>query len=260
MKVEIDTRKSIYDNASDYYEKSKKVRAKIAGLKKAIEDTKKLILAEEKKASILPEKKVIREKEWFEKFHYFTTSNGLLALGGKDAKSNEMIVKKHLEKDDLYFHADIKGAPSVVLKKGQGASEEDIRETAEFAGSFSSAWKSELGVVGVFYVKPEQVHTAAKSGEYLAQGSFMITGEKGYIKKVPVELAVTFLDGKLTVAPKETVSKKTDKYLLLRPARETKGESAKNILYKLKVLFPEAPIDIDWLLQVLPNGGSKIVK
>ena len=144
MKVEINARKSIQDNAADYYERAKKSRSKIAGLKEAIENTKKLIAQEEARHSELPEKKVIRGKEWFEKFHYFSTSGGLLVLGGKDAKSNDIVVDRHMEKNDLYFHADIKGAPSVILKNGQNAGEQDIAETAQFAGAFSSAWKNEI--------------------------------------------------------------------------------------------------------------------
>jgi len=260
MKIELDARKSIHENAAGYYDKAKKTRAKTVGLKLAIENTHRLIEAEEKKAAEVPEKKIVREKDWFEKFHYFVTPDSFLVIGGKDAKSNDIIVKKHLEAKDLYFHADIAGAPSVVLKNGQHAKEEDILEAARFAGSFSSAWKNELGAVDVFYVKPEQVHTAAKSGEYLAKGSFVITGEKSYFKKVPVELAIAYIAGKLIIGPPETIGKRTSKYLVIKPARETKGESAKKILHRLKELFPDGQIDLDWVQQLLPNGGSRLIK
>ena len=260
MKIELDPRKSIHENAASYYDKSKKMRAKIDSLKNAIEVTKKLIDAEERKGAELPEKKVLREKDWFEKFHYFVTPNSFLALGGKDAKSNDIIVKKHLDKNDLYFHADIAGAPSVVLKNGQSAPEDDLLEAAKFAGAFSSAWKNELGAVDVFCVKPEQVHTAAKSGESLAKGSFVITGEKRQFRKVPVELAIAYLAGKLLIAPIETIKNRSSQYLVLKPARESKGESAKKVLHLLKAMFPDSQIDLDWVLQILPNGGSKPIK
>jgi len=258
MKIELDARKSIHENAADYYNKAKKTRAKIEGLKSAMDNTKRLIAVEERRAAEIPEKKIVREKNWFEKFHYFVTPDSFLVIGGKDSKSNDIIVKKHMEANDLYFHADIAGAPSVVLKNGQHAKEEDLKETAKFAGSFSSAWKSELGNVDVFYVKPEQVHTAAKSGEYLAKGSFVITGEKNYFRKVPIELAIAYISGKLLIAPIETIRKRTSEYLVIKPARETKGESAKKILHKLKEIFPDSAIDLDWVMQTLPNGGSRI--
>jgi predicted ribosome quality control (RQC) complex YloA/Tae2 family protein len=260
MKAEINTRKSIQDNAADYYDRAKKIKSKIAGLRDAIETTKKLIEQEEKKHSELPEKKIARQKEWFEKFHYFNTSGGFLVLGGKDAKSNDIVVGRHMEKNDIYFHADITGAPSVVMKNGQGAPEQDLREAAQFAGSFSSAWKNELGAVDVFHVTPDQVKTGAKAGEYLAKGSFVIAGKKNYFKKVPLELAIAYIDEKLVIAPLETIARRTTKHICIKPAREPKGESAKKILHKLKELFPGAQIDLDWVQQILPTGGSKIIK
>ena len=57
------------------------------------------------------------KKQWFEKFRWFKSSDGYIVVGGKDASSNEIIVKKHLEKNDLYFHTELRGAPSTVPKK-----------------------------------------------------------------------------------------------------------------------------------------------
>jgi len=62
------------------------------------------------------------------------------------------------------------------------------------------------------------------------------------------------------IGPTETIRKRTSQYIVIKPVRENKGESAKKILYKLKGLFPEAQIDLDWLMQILPNGGSKTIK
>ena len=46
------------------------------------------------------EKKLERKKsrEWFEKFHWFYTSEGFLCIGGRDSTSNEIIIKKHTDK------------------------------------------------------------------------------------------------------------------------------------------------------------------
>ena len=43
-------------------------------------------------------------------------SNGSLFIGGKDAKGNDTLVKKHLNSTDLYFHADLHGAMVVKSK------------------------------------------------------------------------------------------------------------------------------------------------
>ena len=39
-----------------------------------------------------------RKQEWYEKFHWFFSSEDFLCIGGKDATSNEIIIKKHTEK------------------------------------------------------------------------------------------------------------------------------------------------------------------
>jgi predicted ribosome quality control (RQC) complex YloA/Tae2 family protein len=258
MKIEIDTRRSLQDNAALHYDRSKKMRAKLEGLKKAIVATKAAIIEEERRASeaeelAIPKKKIVREKEWYEKFHWFFTSGGLLAIGGRDAKSNEVVVKKHMEPKDLFFHADVVGASAVILKNGQSASEQDLKETAQFAACYSRAWASSTEAVDVYAVKPDQVKTAAKAGEYLAKGAFVMIGERQWFRKMSLRITLIFKDGKLQAAL-------DGRGLIIAPHdRETKGESAKKLLKKLRELFPEAEIDLDLVLQLLPNGGSRIV-
>ena len=41
-------------------------------------------------------------------------------IGGRDAKGNDSIVKKHLSLGDRYLHADLHGAPSCSLRNNQG--------------------------------------------------------------------------------------------------------------------------------------------
>ena len=60
--------------------------------------------------------KQIRKKMWFEKFYWFVSSSGQLVLGGRDARQNELLVKRYLRASDLYVHADVHGASSVVIR------------------------------------------------------------------------------------------------------------------------------------------------
>ncbi|MEM2909942.1 MAG: ribosome rescue protein RqcH [Nitrososphaerota archaeon] len=132
----------------------------------------------------------VRErKKWFEKFRWFETSEGFLAVAGKDASSNIALLKKHLGSDDLVFHAEITGAPVVILKEGSRASKRSIEEAAQFAASYSRAWREGLSSINVYYVKPEQVSFSAPSGEFLPKGSFMVMGKKNYVK---TRLAMAF--------------------------------------------------------------------
>ena len=57
-----------------------------------------------------------RKPFWFERFYWFITSENYLVLSGRDQQQNELLVKKYLNKDDLYMHADYHGASSTVVK------------------------------------------------------------------------------------------------------------------------------------------------
>ena len=89
MEIEIDLSKTIEENATMYYNKSKDARKTIVGLHKALEvAVKKSISKEEKnwlKLSVL--KNGLNNSGGF-------SSDGFLVVGGKDAKSNENVVKK----------------------------------------------------------------------------------------------------------------------------------------------------------------------
>ena len=45
----------------------------------------------------------IRKKSWYERYRWFFTSDGFLAIGGRDAASNSAVIRKHLEKMIKFF-------------------------------------------------------------------------------------------------------------------------------------------------------------
>ena len=57
-----------------------------------------------------------RKRSWFEKYRWFKSTDGFLVIGGRDATTNDILIKKHLEDNDMVFHADIQGAPFFVVK------------------------------------------------------------------------------------------------------------------------------------------------
>ncbi len=95
-----------------------------------------------------------RKRKWFEKFRWFVSSEGFLVLAGKDASTNEVLVKKHMEDNDLYCHADVYGAPHVVIKDGQKAGERTIFEACQFAVSMSRAWSQGLYSADAYWAYP----------------------------------------------------------------------------------------------------------
>ncbi|MGZ7047460.1 MAG: ribosome rescue protein RqcH, partial [Methanobacterium sp.] len=199
--ISIDATLPIPENAEVYYEKAKKAKRKINGVNIAIEKTKKEIEKASNKKEIemeriiLPEKRVKKELKWFEKFRWFLSSDGFLVIGGRDANTNEMVVKKYLESNDVYLHSDIHGAPSVVIKsQGKQIPESTINEAASFAASYSSAWAKGYGSQDVYWVHPDQVSKTPQSGEFVAKGAFIIRGSRNYIRAATLLIAVGLVD------------------------------------------------------------------
>ncbi len=281
MEIEISLDKSVDENAGSYFEKAKKAKAKLEGARKALDDSKSKLdkLLKEESKFIEEEKKkeakLSRKREWYEKFHWFLSSEGFLCIGGKDATSNEIIIKKHLDKEDLVFHTDMAGSPFFIIKEGQKAGEQTIKECAQAVAVYSKAWKLGHGTVDVFYVKPEQVSKEAQSGEFLAKGSFMITGKTNYLrpsleyaiglvkeneskgidkKKSDEENESEIKHPEIIGGPVDSIKKQTENYVIVIPGREKKSVTAKKIRSKLK------EGDLDEITKFLPSGGAEVKK
>lgn len=261
VSVNIDSRISIPENADVYYEKAKKAKRKITGANIAIENTKKQLeemrnKKDEAMANIMvPKKRVKKELKWFEKFRWFVSSTGKLVIGGRDANSNENIVKKYLDNNDVYMHADIHGAPSIAIKlNGEEFDEDTIKESAIFAASFSSAWSEGYSTQDVYWVNPDQVSKSPESGEYVGKGSFIIRGHRNYIRSAKLRIAVGIVDydGKRVMAgPESAVKKLTDKYVVIKPGYTKKEAMAKSILSKIN---EDNLLELDDIVRVLPTG------
>ncbi len=127
--VEILIDETVHQNAQRYYKKARKIKEKLEGAKNAVMETEEILSREIKKKEKSDSKgKVVslkrQKKLWFERYKWTIVDNMRFLIGGKDAKSNDTIVKKHLKTNDLYFHADLHGAPSCVLKYSSGLVED----------------------------------------------------------------------------------------------------------------------------------------
>lgn len=198
LSVEIVLTMSPWSNAREYYDqrrtaavKEEKTQMQAA---KAIKSTEQKITADLKKG-LKQEKALlqpIRKQMWFEKFTWFISSDGYLVIGGKDATQNEMLYKKYLRKGDVYCHADIHGASSVIIKNSAQTPDAPIPPaTLSQAGNLSvctsSAWDSKAGF-GAWWVNADQVSKSAPSGEFLPTGSFMVRGKKNFLP--PAQLLI----------------------------------------------------------------------
>lgn len=259
--IVIDSHLNIPENTEIYYNKGKKAKRKIKGVNIAIEKTKKEIEKASNKRDVelekikIPEKRVKKELKWFEKLRWFLSSDGFLVVGGRDAATNEMVVKRYLESHDIYLHSDIHGAPSVVIKSG-GAEipESTINQAASMAASFSSAWAKGFGSQDVYWVRPDQVSKTPQSGEFVTKGAFIIRGTRNYVRAVPLLIAVGIVDyegERIMAGPIDAVSKYTDDYVVIKPGYTKKEEISRTILRKID---EENIITLDDVVRVLPSG------
>ena len=263
--LNIDPKLTIPENAENYYEKSKKAKRKTKGALIAIENTKKQLEdIKSKKDSAMenisvPKKRVKKDLKWYEKLRWFVSSDDILVVGGRDANSNESVVKKYLEPNDIYLHADIHGATSTAIKlNGNKLNDNLLKESGEFAASFSSAWSKGFTSQDVFWVHPDQVSKTPEAGEFLAKGSFVIRGHRNYIRGARLKLAVGIVDyeGKRIMAgPIEALEKHSQNFVVLKPGFTKKEAIAKKILHKIN---EDDLITLDDIIRVLPSGKCDI--
>ena len=181
LNVTISLQESAHGNARDmfakyraYKEKSMKTLEASTKALKAAEVTAQRQLAEvQKKSKLTTTIQATRKPQWFEKFHWFITSDNYLVLGGKDAHQNETLVKRYLRAGDAYLHADVHGASSCVLrakrhrlKNGKTVavplSDQALHEAGNFTICRSSAWSSKM-ITSAWWVESHQVSKTAPS-------------------------------------------------------------------------------------------------
>ncbi|MBU4503023.1 MAG: DUF814 domain-containing protein [Nanoarchaeota archaeon] len=231
MKVEIDITKTIEQNAAIYYEKAKKAKRKIQGAETAVkraENEAKLVKPKIVKNKL--KEVIVKKKKWYEKFRWFVSSEGFLCIGGRDATTNDIVVKKHMEKGDLVFHTQIIGSPFFVIKgEGKKIGKKTIEETAQATAAYSRAWKHGMTTTEVYYIKPEQV----KKELGLPKGTFMIHGKREYLKPI-LQLAVGITKDKAIIGgPVGAMLKNAEKYLIIDQGDMKTSDMAKKIKAKL---------------------------
>ena len=212
-------------------------------------------------------------------------SGGHLLIGGRDAKGNDVIVRKHLTSNDLYFHADLHGAPSCSLKlkdglvpnqnpsqaipegvaslqivQNLGENLDDARqlpesvhsEAAQVAVCWSRAWGSGGAAAVAFHARPSQVSKTTESGESIGRGSFVVRGQRNWHRDLSLELAIGMAVVNGVPMPvsgtPSTISEHCQRWARITPGREKK-ESLANRIAKATGLAQED------LLSCLPSGN-----
>lgn len=201
LMVDVDLALTAYANARQYYSVRRTAISKedktLQSSKKALKSTQQKIEKDLKK-NLTAEKSLmrqIRKVYWFEKFLWFISSEGYLVLGGHDAQQNEQLFRRHFKRGDIYCHADLNGAASVIVKNthpDQPIPPSTLSQAGTLSVATSQAWDSKI-VISAWYVNYDQVTKTAPSGEYLTTGSFMIRGKKNFLPPAKLELGYGML-------------------------------------------------------------------
>jgi predicted ribosome quality control (RQC) complex YloA/Tae2 family protein len=277
--------KSLFENAAEYYERGKQARQKMAGAANALDESRKKLAEVEAKlrqaealqmarpAEALEDlaKRKVKSKEWFEKFRWFLSSDGFLVVSGKDAVSNEVLIKKHTEAWDIVFHSDVIGAPFVVVKtEGKEPTEQVLREAAEFAAAFCRGWREGFGSIDVYWVKPTQLTKKGPSGEYVPHGAFVVSGKRSWLRNTPLRTAIGFIEkeGEISFVggPIDAVKTRTGRYLVIGPGDMSGKELLQRILVALAAEAPEAirrkilKASVEEIREFIPYGTGRLQK
>lgn len=190
--IKFNLNKSIHSNLNDFYKEKKLIDYKINRTKEASNNLQKEQNKNNKKDKLIEFPHWNRKENWFEKFRWFMTSNNKIFVLGRNADQNEELYSKYLTKNDLYFHSNVSGSGSGILKNGFESSPIELEECGIFLISHTNSWKEQVADKP-YWVYSYQVSKTPESGEYITKGSFIIRGKKNYLSAPKLQLGITFI-------------------------------------------------------------------
>ncbi len=258
--VSLQRGRSLRESAAQFYVEAKRSREKLAGATAALAETEAWLskdTVDVTERASAPEVGPRGRSKWFERHRWFVAHHGEIVVAGRDAASNDLIVRRYLKDGDCYVHADLHGAASVVVKHvaAEPASipEETLREAGQFAVAYSKAWRAGLASASAFWVTPDQVSKAGSTGEFVARGAWAIHGTKHFLKNLPLELGIGTIvhEGRTlwTVAPPSAFPAHGVVRFLLTPGEE-RDRAVREVELSRELGLPR-----DRLQGLLPAGG-----
>ena len=267
-KIKVDLESSLPTIASKLFNESKKQKSAIGAIQKLIIKTEKELektIEKGENAKQVISYSEVRKKNWFERYRWFFTSDGFLVVGGRDSSSNSAVIRKHLEKDDKVFHGEIYGSPFFLLKDDGSSMASSLNEVAHATVCFSRAWKESMYGTNAYWVNPEQVKKGAPSGQSMGKGSFIIEGQRNFVKIATLKMCVAIVEYEgthlLTCGP-PSLKENCVSYVMIEPTGMELADVAKKIRYELLSMNETIAksFSVDDYVRVLPSGPSRIIE
>lgn len=268
VRIRINPDASAHSAASALYDESKKQAAAVKSIEAQRLRTEAQLRklegrAGDERASV--GSRQIEKRAWFQRYRWFFTSDGFVAVGGRDSSSNSALIRKQMGPDDRVFHADTFGSPFFVLKDSGKATPSSIEEAADATVCFSRAWREAVHGTGAYWVLPGQLKKAAPSGQFLPKGSFVIEGRRNYVRASPLKLAVGLVrhSGSLMLScgPPGPVRRQSICYAVIEPSSGELADAAKKIRYEFARTHEESrAVPLDEFVRALPAGGSHVTE
>lgn len=261
VRVELEFGRTPRENAQAMFDAMKRLQAKLEGNRSALAETEAALHApvapaRERRAGAPA---VRSRKFWFEQYRWFLSSEGAIVIGGRDAASNDRIVKRYLGERDQYVHADIHGAPSVIVKRPAPGTPEPtettLREACQWGLALSKAWRAGRASGDAFWVAADQVSKTPATGEFVPRGAWIIHGTKHIFHDLPVELAIGTVryesEELWVVAPPAALAARGRVRLILTPGEERDRANLEVELAR------ELGLPRGTLQSLLPAGGIR---
>jgi hypothetical protein len=159
-----------------------------------------------------------------------------------------------LKKGDVFVHADVEGAVSLVVKNKPGTPDAPIppgtlSQAGALAVATSSAWDSKA-LMGAWWVSADQVSKTTTTGDYLATGGFVVRGKKNLLP--PAQLILGF--AVMFQISEASIANHVRHRLEEEPVTIITGEEVSPPLGDLSALEPEGTEAVK--VDVIPGGSS----
>jgi len=268
-KIQVDMQAPLQSVASSLFDEAKRQARAAPAIQRSMSDARGRLeklqdaasLARELAGEIASE---IRKKSWFERYRWFYTSDGSLAVGGRDAASNSAVIRKQMSRNDRVFHAEVHGSPFFLLKNAVSPSDVSMNEVAHATVCFSRAWREGMHGMSAFWVRPDQVKKSAPSGQFLPKGSFTISGQRNFVRAQTLRMAVGLVPhngGHVVVCgPTDPVVSRSVLYAIIEPYGSDLAEAAKRIRTEFLNMNEDVTktVPLDDFVRALPSGKSQV--